>query len=263
MTSIRETANKSLIYARDTYAYWQLTDDATPLAVRTGPLRLYPLDIRPRLASGHFNRFDAAGLPIRRSRQGWIHNYTTLSAFALAHWDNYLLTGRASHLEKLLAVADYMLATADRRESGFVRLRAERPNAGHVGELSAMFQGESMSVLCRAWQATGQERYLNGAMGLFGVFELPVERDGVLGYISRIGAPWYEENVALPLRHILNGMVYALWGLRDLFLVCEDRRAGRLFEDGGVALSQHCGITTVGSGAGIGWLRAVPRILSP
>jgi len=126
-----------------------------------------------------------------------------------------------------------------------------------------MSQGEAMSVLCRAWQETGQERYLKAAMGVFGVFELPVEHDGVLGYISRIGVPWYEEDVALPLRHILNGMVYALWGLRDLFIVCEDRRTGRCFEDSGSSVIAALPSYDSGFWSWFGWLRAVPHILLP
>ena len=77
-TSVRENLKKGLLYARSTHAYHQLTDDATPLAVRTGPLCRYPLDIRPRLLQGHFDRFDAAGLPIRRSREGRGGGFTTI-----------------------------------------------------------------------------------------------------------------------------------------------------------------------------------------
>src|SRR5262245_58309741 len=106
---MKETLRKIGLYFRSANAYWQIAPPA-PLVVRTEPLGLYPLDFTPRLDSGHYVHFDDGGLPIRPGPQGrgFIYNYTTMSSFALGHWSRYLQTGAAIHLEKLLAVADFM-----------------------------------------------------------------------------------------------------------------------------------------------------------
>jgi hypothetical protein len=231
---VAETLTKISLYFRRPETYWQLVSPEPATVVDAGPLGRYPLDLAPRLASGHFNRFDAMGLPLDPSRDGHglIHNYTTVCAFALAHWDRYLRTGGEDSRQTLLAAAEYLMRTSDREESHSLRLRAELPGAGHVGQLSAMFQGEAISVLCRAWWATKASRYLDAAIACLAPFGVPVERGGVLGHVSACRYPWYEEHTAQPLRHILNGMIYALWGLRDLVVTADHCPARRLFEAG-------------------------------
>ena len=101
-----------------------------------------------------------------------------------------------------------------------------------MGTLSGLWQGQAISVLCRAWQATKEINYLEAATGLVDPFDLSVERGGVLGRITTRRVPWYEEYVEQPLNHVLNGMATALLGLRDLAVVAGHRRAEELFEIG-------------------------------
>jgi heparosan-N-sulfate-glucuronate 5-epimerase len=231
---VAESLRKLGLYFQGADAYWQLSNGSVHPTVDVGPLGRYPVDLIPRLTSGHFCHFDDAGLPVRFSRDGhgYLHNYTTIAAYALAHWDSYLVTGDQEHIEPLLRAADYILRTAERSPENIIRLRTEHTGKGHCGALSAMFQGEAISVLCRAWQATKQDRYLDAALECVPPFELPIEKEGVLGHVSRLNIPWYEEYPAQPGDHVLNGMIYALWGLRDLALVVDQPRARRLFETG-------------------------------
>lgn len=160
--------------------------------------------------------------------RGFIHNYSTVCGFALAYWDRYLQGGEKSNLEKLLCVADYILHTTH-CEGKTVRLRAEEMGLGHVGVVSGLWQGQAMSVLCRAWQSTRELKYLEAATGLAGPFEAPVNEDGVLGLITCRGVPWYEEYVEQPLNHVLNGMLLTLLGLRELAITASHKRAAELF----------------------------------
>lgn len=232
--ALRENLKKISLYVRPHDTYWRSPDSTAKLAVSPGPVGRYPLDFNFQLDSGHFANFDQAGLPVQRRRDGngFIHNYTMMCGFALAHWERYLEGGDPSLQVKLLSVARYILESAEHRTDGSLVLHAERPGEGHVGELSSMFQGQAISVLCRAWLATGDRAFLEAATGCLGPFEVPVELGGVLGTISEIGVPWYEEYPTDSLNHVLNGMIFALWGLRDLFEVTRDERAGRIFQTG-------------------------------
>jgi heparosan-N-sulfate-glucuronate 5-epimerase len=229
-----ENLRKIGLYFRDINAYWQLTQADVVLATDTKSLGRYPLDITKRIITAHYDRFDGSGLPTGQSSygRGSAHNYTTLCSFALGHWNFYLQTGHKSHLSKVTDVSEYMIRTAHTLSNGAVLLRCESEGGEHSGLLSAMNQGEAMSVLCRAWQATGNSRYLEAALGCLEPFEIPVEAGGVLGNISMINCPWYEEDPALPLRHILNGMIYSLWGLSDLAVAAKNKRAQELFDTG-------------------------------
>jgi len=232
--AFRENLKKISLYWRPYDTYWRSPDPAAQLAVSPVPVGRYPLDFAFQLKSGHFANFDPAGLPVQRCRDGngFIHNYTMMCGFALAHWERYLETGNSDLQANLLGVARYILDSAEHRRDGSLVLHAERPGQGHVGELSSMFQGQAISVLCRAWLATGDRSFLDAARGCLGPFEVPVDQGGVLGTISAIGVPWYEEYPTDSLNHVLNGMIFALWGLRDLFEVTRDARAGRIFETG-------------------------------
>lgn len=210
-----DTLRKLAIYLRPLGSYWKETDPDQPLAVPAGAVGRFPLDLVPRLEQGHYDRFDERGLPLRRARggQGFYHNYTTVCSFALAHWDKYLLSGEEDHARVLLDAAQFLLKSAERLDDGSVMFR-ERTG----GPLSSMRQGEGISVLVRAWQYTGDGEFLDAARGCVLPFRRPLDDQGVVATLAACEVPWYEEFACRPLRHILNGMIYALWGLRDLLL---------------------------------------------
>ena len=89
-----------------------------------------------------------------------------------------------------------------------------------------------MSVLCRAWQVTKELGYLETAIGCLGPFYRSTEEHGVLGRISTLRVPWYEEWPQTRCTHVLNGMIYALCGLHDLVVVADHAPARALFEAG-------------------------------
>jgi hypothetical protein len=158
--------------------------------------------------------------------------YTSICCFALGHWDLYLLSGDASHLDMFLRAADYISRTAERKGQ-VVRLRAEKPGSGHVGEVSSIVLGYGISVLCRAWHATRVSHYLDLAIGCAEPFDLPIREDGVAAQVAGLNVRWYEEYPAsLRFSHVLNGMVYSLWGLNELAAVSGSSRAKALFDAG-------------------------------
>jgi len=221
-----ETFSKVSLYLTPWRHYWSTSPSSGAPRERE-----YPIDFAPRLADGHFSHFDDAGLPLRSTHAGPIHNYTRICGFALAHWAAMGAGGGnpASRLA-FLAAADYLLETGERAGSE-LRLRAEVPGRGHVGRVSAMSQGQAMSVLVRAHRATGDQRYLDAAMACVGPFERTMDDDGVSARPAG-GGVWFEEDTRRPPRHILNGMIFALWGLDDLAHATVAPAAGRLYASG-------------------------------
>ncbi|MCX7700118.1 MAG: D-glucuronyl C5-epimerase family protein [Gemmataceae bacterium] len=212
---------KLALYFRPVGSYWRLVDHELRANPGSKALGFWPLSVAPRLDQGHFQRFDDRGLPLKwiPSMGGWVHQYCTMTAFALANWERFLQTGSETNLRSLLSVADYLVESAERPSPDLVLFRVEIRGQGHVGFVSAMDHGEAMSVLCRAWQVTNQTGYLDTAVGCARAFDLPVEKGGFVDRISENGALWYEETPGSQWSHVLNGMIYALWGLRDLHTV--------------------------------------------
>lgn len=229
---MKENIRKTIIYLKKWNTYWNLTDKNQKLAVDGGKLGRYPLDFKNRIKEGHYPYFDEKGVPmLPNPGKDYFYHYTTMFSFSLGKWDYYLLTGDKAHLETMLHVADYVLKSGYKEFGGFL-LKDPDENGKHTGNLSAMNQGEAISVLCRAWQATGEEKYLETARLCLTPFTKKIEDGGIVGVIRKKNIEWYEEYVTKPLNHVLNGKIYALWGLRDLMIADNNTQAKELFNKG-------------------------------
>jgi hypothetical protein len=94
-----------------------------------------------------------------------------------------------------------------------------------------MAQGRVLSVLTRAWQCTSDEKYIGSARRGLASFSVPIERGGVVDAYD--GWTTYEEYPARPAPHVLNGMIFALFGLWDMVRADPDEaRAAEIFEHG-------------------------------
>jgi heparosan-N-sulfate-glucuronate 5-epimerase len=97
--------------------------------------------------------------------------------------------------------------------------------------ISAMAQGEAISVLTRAFNLTGDKKYLTIAEMSLNLFEIPVSKGGIVNYFR--GCPVYEE---YPVKDktvaVLNGFIFSLFGLYDLFLTSKNNKAEKLFLQG-------------------------------
>jgi len=107
------------------------------------------------------------------------------------------------------------------------------------GWVSAMAQGEGVSLLLRVWQDTHDERFFDAASKAYRFMMRPVEEGGTLGAFSD-GSPILEE---YPLRdsspYTLNGSIFALWGVRDYALVTGDEHAAAWFDRLAESLAEH------------------------
>src|SRR5438552_157577 len=78
--------------------------------------------------------------------------------------------------------------------------------------LSALTQGNCVSVLVRAYQLTDEEIFLKVARRAIRSFELDIQNGGVSVFVGDDGI-FFEEVAVSPAAHILNGYILALFGL--------------------------------------------------
>jgi len=80
-----------------------------------------------------------------------------------------------------------------------------------------MGQGQAISLLSRAFfHSGGNEMYLKTAHTALKPFKIPTKNGGVLSEFMNL-YPWYDEYPTVPPIFILNGFMYSLIGLYDLF----------------------------------------------
>jgi heparosan-N-sulfate-glucuronate 5-epimerase len=105
----------------------------------------------------------------------------------------------------------------------------------HPPWISAMAQGEGASLLVRVHASTGDDRYAEAALRALGPMRRP-SREG--GASAELDGHWFpEEYPTDPPSFVLNGAVFALWGLRDVAKGLGDAEAAREFETGIDALA--------------------------
>jgi heparosan-N-sulfate-glucuronate 5-epimerase len=179
--------------------------------------------------------FDAEGIPgvptyvdVEPRR---LHYYPiTIGQYALAIFHSWLHSSREDDRRRFLRLADWFVEHQApdgcwyaQTDMPHYRLRAPWP--------SAMAQGRGLSVLTRAWQCTSDKKYIASAGRALAAFSVPVAQGGVTDtYDGRIT---YEEYPAKPAPHVLNGMVFALFGVWDLVRAQpDDAQAAAIFERG-------------------------------
>lgn len=96
--------------------------------------------------------------------------------------------------------------------------------------ISAMAQGLAISNLVRGYLLLNDEELLAIARKAIKVFEIAVADGGVM--TMEDGHVLYEEYPAYPLARVLDGFLFSLLGLYDLWVVCGDERAKSLFARG-------------------------------
>lgn len=93
---------------------------------------------------------------------------------------------------------------------------------------SGLAQGQGISLLVRAYAETGDAKYSKAAALAFGSFSADTESGGVT-FRDEVGNLWFEEYILSPPTHILNGFIWAAWGLYDYWLATGDGEARNLF----------------------------------
>jgi heparosan-N-sulfate-glucuronate 5-epimerase len=90
-------------------------------------------------------------------------------------------------------------------------------------------QGQGVSLLLRAHAITGTDPYRDAANRAFEAFLRSVESGGV-AFTDCAGNVWLEEYIVDPPTHILNGFIWAAWGIYDYFLATGSAAASNLFD---------------------------------
>lgn len=194
---------------------------------------------------------DDAGVPMLdyRGEVGLQYNPIAISQWGLANLN--LMAGADGDLRKdrFRRAADWLVHNLETNEQGVDvwnhHFDWEYRDTLKAPWYSALSQGQGVSVLVRAHQVTHDESYLLAADRAMHSFSLSLD-DGGVQWLGDDGCVWFEEAVVLPPTHILNGFIWALWGIRDHHLATGDETSGNLFEAGVETLRRHLGSYDIG-----------------
>jgi hypothetical protein len=202
---------------------------------RSGPLSFWyeqPEPNEPALAGdpGYFMRFahkagyrgpfDEQGVPILDygGDIGRQYNPIVVAQYGLARFNKWLADGARPHHMAWTAAARWLVRELRPNRHGVpvwmhhfdwpYRQRLIAP------WYSGLAQGAGVSMLVRAARITGEKVYARAAHAAFEPLRLGVTAGGVL-VTDASGDLWIEEYIVDPPTHVLNGFIWASWGVLD------------------------------------------------
>ena len=122
--------------------------------------------------------------------------------------------------------SDWLVKNQDATTGGWkndiLRSFKEGFKALQPGWLSAMGQGQSMSLLSRAYFASGNRDYIRSLSHALKPFTVTSEKGGVKAVFMKQYV-WYEEYPTTPSSFVLNGFIFSMMGLHDYKSLLEDK----------------------------------------
>jgi glycosyltransferase involved in cell wall biosynthesis len=173
----------------------------------------YPVDLSPFLlipSHGYDTQLHVHGGTI-------IHDPTILVQYALAHWNQYLISSNEHHRDTFLLQAHRLAVHAvrigDDAVGWPVSLVQSKMSAQRLA-LSATVQGCALSVLLRAYQLTRDDMFIEVAQRALRTFERDILDGGISTPLGEDGV-FFEEVAVYPATHALSGFIFAIIGLYE------------------------------------------------
>jgi glycosyltransferase involved in cell wall biosynthesis len=190
----------------------------------------YPIDFSMALDLP-YGTLDSEGIPFNKARGAYpaIHHPTTIAQYALALWNRALATQDSAGYGAFLRQARWLLEHETRLPDGASGWPLTFPQPGFhapANWLSALTQGNVISVLTRAYRLTADAGYLECARRAIQTFERDVLDGGVAAPVG--DGVFFEEVAVYPVARILNGFILALFGLYDYVDVTQDNQIAQL-----------------------------------
>jgi heparosan-N-sulfate-glucuronate 5-epimerase len=235
-----------LVGGRSHLTFWHETPAENPNAT-TDELGEYYMQFAEK--ADYQGAFDAEGIPLLdyHGHIGRQYNPIAIAQYGLGNYNLFrrsLLnrTNDPARRHKFFLAADWLRAHLEQNPQGLAvwnhHFDWEYRDTLKAPWCSALAQGQGISLLVRAHQeSAGKEstqkesvaaRYLEAATAALASFYKPVSEGGV-AFTDNRGDLWFEEYIVSPPTHILNGFIWAAWGVYDYFLATRDDAAERLF----------------------------------
>ena len=178
--------------------------------------------------------YDSAGIPLLdyHGKIGLQQNPIAIAQYGLGNYNLFRRTGDPSRRKKFFLVADWLCSHLEKNAQGLAvwnhHFDWEYRDTLRAPWYSGLAQGQGISALVRAYKETGDSRYLEALRLALAAFFKSANEGGV-AFTDENGDLWFEEYIVSPPTHILNGFIWAAWGVYDYFLATQDHAARELF----------------------------------
>ena len=193
--------------------------------------------------------FDDEGIPLVQYHDGLKYVPTTAFHWGLVSFSKWIATGNQSNFDDAMEVAIWAVENQS-ETGGWGWFFNHSFHGGVLGDMysgwyGGMTQGLGMSFLTRMYAETGNQSFKDAALNATELLSIPVDQGGVLRTYN--GHSWYEEYPTPDAgSFVLNGYIYSLIGLYDLWTVFNSTEAGELYQNGTDSLYAMIGLFDLG-----------------
>ncbi|MDG1330756.1 MAG: D-glucuronyl C5-epimerase family protein [Crocinitomicaceae bacterium] len=210
-------------------------EESRSLSLKLGDISLekelggYYIDMRPAIVNYTGNiyngTFDDNGVPMVQTPDGNLAYFpVNIAQYGFIQHTEYLSLKKDESLATLRACIEKLDELKTEYKDSFVWFHHSK-NESYKLEApwaSAMAQGEIMSLFLRFYQISNDPKHLEVAQKAYKF--LQVEDDPhSLRRTDENGYLWFEEYPSSPPSYVLNGFIYTIFGLYDLYRVTGDK----------------------------------------
>jgi heparosan-N-sulfate-glucuronate 5-epimerase len=223
---------------RSQLTFWHEVPEINPHASTDRLDQYYMLFHEKADYAGHH---DAAGIPMLDYHGviGLQYNPIAIAQWGLANYNRFCENGDDARWQKTLKAANWLTANLEQNAHGLWvwnhHFDWDYRDTLKTPWFSGLAQGQGVSLLLRVHAHShanaDDQKYQRAAAKAFVALTQPVAEGGVL-FEDSGGYLWIEEYLVAPPTHILNGFIWALWGVFDFWLARGDASAKEVFDRG-------------------------------
>jgi len=227
----RRIVSAYLLGGKSHLTFWHETPSENPNA-SPGELGEYHMPFVQK--ADYQGAYDSAGIPLLdyRGKIGPQYNPIAIAQYGLGNYNLFRRNGEPARRAKFFLTADWLCQHLEKNQCELSvwnhHFNWEYRDTLRAPWYSALAQGQGISLLVRAHMESKDARYLNAAKLAMAAFFTPIAEGGV-AFTDDQGDLWFEEYIVFPSTHILNGFIWAAWGVYDYFLATRDHSAQELF----------------------------------
>lgn len=220
-----------LVPGESQLSFWHDAAEANP---RATPETLGEYYMRFAEKAGYAGPHDSGGIPLLNYHGsiGLQHNPIAIAQWGLGNFNLFFANRNQEAQKKFLRASDWLCRNLEPNSHGVLvwhhHFDWEYRETLRKPWYSGLAQGQGISLLVRAHLATQDSAYLESAALAFRSLLVDVASGGV-HYTDQQGNVWIEEYIVSPPTHILNGFIWAAWGVRDYWLATRSADARDLF----------------------------------
>ncbi len=212
-------------------SFWHGTPEINPVPDLEYPKPYY---MKFHYKANYDGHFDEQGIPMLdyHGNIGLQYNPIAIAQYGLGNYNLYLDNNDIENLNKFYAVADWLTESLKPNQKDVYvwnhYFDFEYRDVLKSPWYSGLAQGLGLSVLARAYQESNKREYLEAHSKAWVSMTKKIDEGGVID-IDKDGNYWIEEYIVNPPTHILNGFIWALWGIYDTWKLLDNSDAEKLF----------------------------------